>query len=233
MAFSHCTSLRSVMCPTANNESCHNLHSFLNTMTSCAGDFIDLAIRLHPEQLEEVDADGNLPLHIAASSSTFTSQTKTHIIKKLLRAYPEAAKIPNNKGNLPLHLRSSSKGDVEDFYMLLSEYNEAAKVPNNYGKLPLFMALEGQTQWNDGVQELMKAFPEVTIQADAETNLFPFMAAAAKETNSCLNSIYSLMITCPEMNVFYHAKGQEDDQIGSKTNKDERYPHSSKRQKLE
>eukprot|EP00591_Stephanopyxis_turris_P015455 CAMPEP_0195538496 /NCGR_PEP_ID=MMETSP0794_2-20130614/49559_1 /TAXON_ID=515487 /ORGANISM="Stephanopyxis turris, Strain CCMP 815" /LENGTH=202 /DNA_ID=CAMNT_0040672479 /DNA_START=1013 /DNA_END=1621 /DNA_ORIENTATION=- len=199
------------MGPTSSNESCHNFSSLLRR-ASLTVDFIELIIRLHPEQLKEVDADGNLPLHIAAASSTFTSINKTLIVKELLDAYPEGAKVRNNEGNLPLHLRSSSKGNVDDFDMLLAEYPDAVKIPNNYGKLPLFMALEVQMQWYDGVEELVNAFPAVTVKTDIATNLFPFMTAASKETGSCLDSVYSLLRACPEMNLFYRTKAKKDNQ---------------------
>lgn len=65
----------------------------------------ELAIKLYPAQLATKDAQGNLPLHIAASSSSPQSH---HILVSLVQKLPDSCSQTDSTGHLPLHLALAS-----------------------------------------------------------------------------------------------------------------------------
>lgn len=82
------------------------LHSALYT-ENCPLPIIEFLVVAAPEQAEEFDDLGNLPLHLAAQVEVLEdevqSQSYAEVIVELLEHYPEAARTPNPKGKLPLH----------------------------------------------------------------------------------------------------------------------------------
>lgn len=82
------------------------LHSALYT-ENCPLPIIEFLVVAAPEQAEEFDDLGNLPLHLAAAvevaDDEVQSQSYVEVIVELLEHYPEAARTPNPKGKLPLH----------------------------------------------------------------------------------------------------------------------------------
>jgi hypothetical protein len=56
----------------------------------------EFALLLYDDQLAIPDDEGNLPLHIAASTGSWS------VVRDLVNAYPGAAAVQNNNGDLPL-----------------------------------------------------------------------------------------------------------------------------------
>lgn len=72
-------------------------------------ELVRLLFQVAPHMAKVADAEGNLPLHLAASQKSPDSdaaETMT-MIKLLLRTAPEAALQPNHSGWLPLHCMSA------------------------------------------------------------------------------------------------------------------------------
>mmetsp|Transcript_22491 Transcript_22491/g.32866 ORF Transcript_22491/g.32866 Transcript_22491/m.32866 type:complete len:216 (+) Transcript_22491:127-774(+) len=89
-AFYRCTALKSVLVPISSDDSYHNLLSLIDTI-SCHDLFIELAIKLHPQQIKGVDKNGNLPLHIAALTlNTLKYQT---MMETFLSIFEAAANV--------------------------------------------------------------------------------------------------------------------------------------------
>jgi len=116
----------------------HMLHASIQ-VAECPLSVFDEAIELFPEQLQQKDSSGNLPLMICLNAfgkskskaccdnhpHDFSTKRCKYQIQALLRRYPQAAKIPSNK---------LSGG----------------------GRLPLFAALDNGLSWEDGVSDIMK-----------------------------------------------------------------------------
>lgn len=81
------------------------LHSALYTK-DCPMPIIEFLVVAAPEQADELDETGNLPLHLASAVELDEahSQSYVEVIVELLERYPEGASAPNPEGLLPLHL---------------------------------------------------------------------------------------------------------------------------------
>ncbi len=114
---------------------------------------------------------------------------------------PSHATLKDDNGNTPLLLAIVKQMNLDVIEILLDPTygnQEAAKVPDNDGRFPLHVALNNGRQWNDGIQNLLKAAPEVLEFPDGKTNLYPFMMAAIGDL-SCVNTIYSLLRENPSV----------------------------------
>lgn len=140
--------------------------------------FLDIAVRLYPEQVTTSDKDGNYPLHLVAGN-------------------------PFNGGASPKvgHLQYWIPRDPIE--VLVSSFPSAAAYTDKNGDLPLHLALKsGQRQWGSGLSSLVMAFSDALHRRDRETGLFPFQLAAAFPTFDdleCLGTIFELLVACPHV----------------------------------
>jgi len=89
------------MFPVLGRETPQVLHAAA-AFPECYSGFFQMALKVYPQQAKEKDENGNLPLHIVASTpSQFHFDD---VISALLTLYPDAAKIPNDSGVLPLKI---------------------------------------------------------------------------------------------------------------------------------
>lgn len=132
---------------------------------------VPLAVRLYPDQISTRDTNGNLPLHIAASSP---AQRKRQYMRLVVQ-------------------------DAVD--VLVSSYPTAARVPNREGRLPLHLALAcGRRTWNTGICALVDTAPQALMTRDVKTHLYPVQLAAIHEADDDLESlrtIYELLLAWP------------------------------------
>ena len=76
---------------------------------------IEFLVVAAPEQADEFDETGNIPLHLAAQVQDFDeshSQSYVKVIMELLIGFPEDMRAPNPDGLLPLNLMISAGADV-------------------------------------------------------------------------------------------------------------------------
>lgn len=140
----------------------------------CPPEMIRLAISIHPDQVREMDEDGNLPIHIAATARSYLA---THCAggsdKSTIAAAAAAAVAASDEDSLV----SDATGVMSFFSsatvsqtmnafdkvikILLQHYPESAKIPQGKtGRLPLVMAVEsGCRTWDDGIHTLLSAYP--------------------------------------------------------------------------
>lgn len=64
--------------------------------------FLGLAVRLHPEELQQMDEAGRLPLHIVCSLEPVHIHSDSRV-KTILGGFPPAVRARDNDGCLPLH----------------------------------------------------------------------------------------------------------------------------------
>jgi hypothetical protein len=63
------------------------------------------------------------------------------------------------------------------------------------GRLPLHIAIDSGKTWNDGIDALIKIYPESISITDRSTKLFPYQLAATKaiQNDSAVNDCYKLL----------------------------------------
>jgi ankyrin repeat protein len=86
----------------------HILNACTMLWHRCPISLTELALLLHPEQLQQRDGMGRLPLHNA------TRRPDSTVLLDLLNAWPQATKIPDAMGFLPLHLAIRNKRGWND-----------------------------------------------------------------------------------------------------------------------
>ena len=163
-----------------NHHEALKLHDLVSNLT-VLGDispFLDIAIRLYPEQATTSDKDGNYPLHLVAGNP-----------------YIGPASSPLG------HLHSWTPRDPIE--VLVSSFPSAAAYTDRNGDLPLHLALKsGQRKWGSGLASLVMAFSDALHCRDRETGLYPFQLAAAFPTLDdleCLGTIFELLVACPHV----------------------------------
>ena len=120
------------------------------------------------------------------------------ILVLALSVFPDQIKAKDethgNDGNLPLHSVCSWPSEKEDsvstdpviasrksmaISALLQRYPYAAFICNQHYQTPLDLAIASGTTWDGGVCKLVRAYPAAVSIRNADTGLYPFMAAAA------------------------------------------------------
>jgi ankyrin repeat protein len=103
------------------------LHSALYTK-DCPMPIIQFLVVAAPEQADEQDETGNLPLHLASAVDFDAAheQSYVEVIVEMLERYPEGARAPNPKGLLPLNLMLSAGRTWECGIEKLVEVHPAA-----------------------------------------------------------------------------------------------------------
>ena len=134
----------------------------------CPPEMIRLAISMHPQQVREMDEDGNLPIHIAASAASYTT-TVDMVSPSTVAAVLSAATDMDDMSVLSDAMSFFSSATIQQttnpfdkvLKILIQQYPEAATIPQGRsGQLPLVMAIEsGQRTWDDGIRTLLHAYP--------------------------------------------------------------------------
>ena len=95
------------LCRAANKHSDHSSPSSLVAFLARTGRAFDsfawLAVTLHSHECRQPTDQGELPLHLWASSPTPTTEETDALWRYLLRVYPEAVTHLDKDGRLPLH----------------------------------------------------------------------------------------------------------------------------------
>jgi len=141
------------------------------------------------------------------------------LLRLAIALRPQDLSVPDSYGNTPLHITAQSPFGTcqmdKPFFPLsyiLSIDNNSARLPNAKGDVPLILALRtGTKQWNEGIDQLVNAFPGALTMMDNELQgLYPFMVAAttaiadSRDANKShqLCSVYNMLRACPELERF-------------------------------
>lgn len=157
----------------------HDLVSNLSTLGDISP-FLDIAVRLYPEQVSTLDKEGNLPLHLVARNPD-VGRT---------RPPPQSFKPRPWESRDPIEV-------------LVSSFPVAASFLDRNGNLPLHLAIKsGQRNWGEGLSFLVEAYSDALQRRDQETGLLPFQLAAAFLTGDekeSLGTIFELLVACPHV----------------------------------
>jgi len=137
----------------------------------CPPEMIRLALSIHPEQVSEMDEDGNLPLHIAACAAS--------AIGTSLGGDDDSCSLQSILSELSFLSTATACTNAFDkvIRILLHQYPAAARIPQGRsGKLPLLLSLENRT-WDDGIKTMLDAFPSAVHSRKFPVELYPWMLA--------------------------------------------------------
>ncbi len=153
---------------TSQEVSCSSLHHFAG-ICACPSVVLDFALVMQRKDLYKQDLKGNLPLHVALSSSSCSpdesrkrDNNEKSLIEKLIDAHPLAAKVANYEGDLPLHLAIRARREFRD------------------------------------ILKALEAFPGAVAVMDCKSRLYPFMSAAEGDYFS-LDVAFLILCMCPEL----------------------------------
>ena len=160
----------------------------------CPPEMIRLAISLHPNQVREMDEDGNLPIHIAVEASSYLSSAGEACPNTMAAAAAAAADASDDLSVLSEALSFFSSATVSQttnpfdkvIKILLQHYPDAARVPQGRtGRLPLVLAVEsGRRTWEDGIRTLMNAYPPALHNKKLiDASLYPNVLALVTRHN--------------------------------------------------
>jgi len=136
----------------------------------CPTEMIRLAMSVHPNQVREMDEDGNLPLHIAAVASSFLpdqSPTTTSDEDSLMSGLSNISGVSCDM----------SRPFAKVIRMLLQSYPEASQISHGTsGRLPLILAMDaGQRTMHDGMKLLLEAYPAALESKEFDPKLYPYI----------------------------------------------------------
>jgi len=134
----------------------------------CPPEMLRLAISVYPNQVKEMDEEGNLPLHIAAIASSFIPTSEEGISTSDEDTF--ISNLSNFSG-----FGIGSKPFHRVIKMLLRSYPFGAQVPNGKsGKLPVILAIEAKKRmYEDGISALLEAYPAALESRDISMRLYP------------------------------------------------------------
>eukprot|EP00521_Asterionellopsis_glacialis_P017994 CAMPEP_0195293072 /NCGR_PEP_ID=MMETSP0707-20130614/11583_1 /TAXON_ID=33640 /ORGANISM="Asterionellopsis glacialis, Strain CCMP134" /LENGTH=533 /DNA_ID=CAMNT_0040353701 /DNA_START=119 /DNA_END=1720 /DNA_ORIENTATION=+ len=137
----------------------------------CPPEMILLAISIHPEQVREMDEDGNLPLHIAAVASSLVTGHNGEGTSNV----GDDASIVSDLSFLSNTTTVAKSCFDKVIKILLKHYPAAARIPHGRcGRLPFVLAIDsGRRTWNDGIRSLLEAFPPALESRRLPLNLYP------------------------------------------------------------
>jgi ankyrin repeat protein len=159
----------------------------------CPRCVVRFAMVLHSQELLTRNEDGQLPIHIAATTPIFAA----HDLRGDSYTFEDAIRDPS---------RSSCKKKKDTYReqsvidILLVGCPEAARERDRHGQLPLHVSIMRGKTLDEGVLGLMQAYPDALTTPDTQTNLYPFMlAASVGRRRGDVTTIYELVRSAPEL----------------------------------
>jgi ankyrin repeat protein len=136
----------------------------------CPIEMTRLAISVYPNQVREMDEDGNLPLHIAAVASSFmpSSDSSRNVCS-------DEDSYISNLSNLSGLASDKHPPFDKVIRMLLRSYKMGAQTPHGQtGRLPLVLAIDARKRtMNDGLKALIEAYPAALESKNYDLKLYP------------------------------------------------------------
>lgn len=147
----------------------------------CPPEMIKLALSVHPKQVQEMDEDGYLPIHIAAvASSHIIDQNKNDKddnddkeSSSLLSE--EERSFTSDDGSEFSNRKWERRAFDKVIRLLLQKYPLSIRIPHGKsGRLPLILAMEAKKRtWNDGIQVLLRSYPAALESKEWNPKIYP------------------------------------------------------------
>mmetsp|Transcript_19763 Transcript_19763/g.30497 ORF Transcript_19763/g.30497 Transcript_19763/m.30497 type:complete len:321 (-) Transcript_19763:118-1080(-) len=150
----------------SGQQSLPMVHACLEIGEDCPFALWERALQQFPDDIFEPGENGNLPLHIAASTSP-PDELEVDLLNEILKLFPKAASIRNNKDQLPLDLAiSSGRTWRSGIGLLLDAYPLAIDdhiQPNEY---PLILShFSSSSSKRNILFQLLLGKPDLFVQA--------------------------------------------------------------------
>lgn len=175
------------------------LHALAHT--DCPKLISQLVLALYPNQVKERDENGNLPLHIASKFTKHSSFFLYHngSLKRNDDCNPtqqnDALNVSSDETDYDRQFQSqdnpiSTYRHYSIMAELLKAYPDASICPDGTGQLPLYIALQAGKSWDNGIQDLFLAAPQVVTNTFTPNGLalslplYPFQLAATKRSEN-------------------------------------------------
>lgn len=180
----------------------------------CPRAIVKIATKIYPHQIEERDEHGLTPLMIAAAAHVYKvrdlsdqgytledviySENPGHEIQTTQHSNNGMGSSDYSEGNLDSGNSSMYPSVIE---ILLEAHRtcpvRGARLLDPSGRLPLHIALSSGKRWEEGVKQLIEAYPDAVSLSDRSSKLFPFMLAASSSRD--LTSTYELLRLNPSL----------------------------------
>jgi ankyrin repeat protein len=142
------------------------LHRAIAAMKHAQNSCVKPLLETFPQAAARADADGCLPLHIAAMNAECWDET----INLVYLSYPKAISTragPAFNHRLALHMAAASTDSRESLLQSLAELHpRAAAITDTTGKLPLHLACELGKDWEGGIGVIHNAYPAAISTAE-------------------------------------------------------------------
>ena len=176
---------------------------------------VKLLLQAYPEAASIPDADGDLPLHLAASLPN-----NLEVVAALLAAYPGAVSVPASDGRLPLHVSAAYQAGVETVAFLLGAYHHAICVADDGGDLPLHLAVANSSSALKRMQKQQEHYTEGPAVVALLLDAYPEAARVLNNDSAlplvvALDSAAAIAIVVMLLEVYPEAAGMEipDDKV--------------------
>ena len=181
------------------NKKWRVLHALAHT--DCPKPISQLVLALYPNQVKERDENGNLPLHIASKFTKHSSFFSYHndSLNKSDYCNPtqenDALHVTDEEENDRQYQSHDSPISTYCHYSIMTEllkaYPDASICPDGAGQIPLTIALEAGKSWDNGIQDLFLAAPQVVTNkftpngsVPSSLSFYPFQLAATKRSEN-------------------------------------------------
>jgi hypothetical protein len=152
-----------------------------------------LLLREHMHHYSHINgSDQGSLLHLVASLKV----PIPILLECCVQVFGESALNRDARGFIPLH-HSLFHSAKEVIPILLQYEPKAAMIALPNGQLPLVVALEKKLSWNNGLNELVSAYPDALTHLDPSSRLYPPLLAASLDAD--LDTIYILARMCPDL----------------------------------
>lgn len=162
----------------------------------CPRQVVKIATKIYPEQLEQVDEEGRIPLTIASVAPTWKMRDLSdegYLLED--RIHGDVEESGNINETEPVGPNSLYPSVIE---ILATAAPETARFRDADERLPLQLAISYGKEWTTGVQALLKVYPDAMVLHDPVTNLYPFMLAATVKRGDC-TTIFQLLRSNPSL----------------------------------
>ena len=138
---------------------------------------LETLVRLHPRGVRQADRIGKLPLHLACESGKMWTKG----VGAIYDAYPDAIREPSGEKRwVAIQMAAASPNTSRDVIsQLASLYPEGAERVDADGKCALHLACESGKEWDSGLGDILRAYPDANIIPDNAGSL-PFHIAAIR-----------------------------------------------------
>jgi hypothetical protein len=169
-------------------------------------DIIQYLCQAQPQALKELDLDGNLPVHHAASYSS-------PALKFIIEAHPEACHVSNRKDRFPLHLLCAStclnsETAVQGVQVCYQAYPRAIQVADRYGRLPLHLTCQTHDacSW-ETMAFLIQEYPKALVTKDKSRHTpYNLLKKCSSKTSIQDNMVLQSLAECTTRESKKHAR---------------------------